>query len=227
METCLASIKYKRIAYCDYYETCITFICLVSLLQGIRKEYPDQNIYDSSLSISIISNLNFVMYNRYQIYATVMSFYGPLSVMVVVYVKILRVVADKKKEMSWKHRPSSKLQHHANSVLVVKNSSGSTSNNSSSNKSLSHKRHLKAVDVRFNKSHNGGPLLPLQPTNTSQSAVVVQSSQMPNSNSLSPGAGFNNATSTTTSSTLHRLKKGQLPLLRSKYLFQNFLKTHF
>jgi hypothetical protein len=31
------------------------------------------------------------------------SFYVPLCVMVVVYVKILRVVADKKKQMTWKH----------------------------------------------------------------------------------------------------------------------------
>jgi hypothetical protein len=45
------------------------------------------------------------------------SFYVPLLVMVVVYVKILRVVADKKKTMSWKtdtaptHRSSSLSNH--------------------------------------------------------------------------------------------------------------------
>ena len=38
------------------------------------------------------------------------SFYVPLCVMVVVYVKILRVVADKKKEMSWKLRPAATHQ---------------------------------------------------------------------------------------------------------------------
>ncbi|XP_035715703.1 5-hydroxytryptamine receptor 1 isoform X1 [Folsomia candida] len=37
----------------------------------------------------------------YQIYATMASFYVPLCVMVVVYAKILRVVADKKKQMTW------------------------------------------------------------------------------------------------------------------------------
>ncbi|CAL8109985.1 unnamed protein product [Orchesella dallaii] len=37
----------------------------------------------------------------YQIYATMASFYVPLCVMVVVYVKILRVVAEKKKCMTW------------------------------------------------------------------------------------------------------------------------------
>ncbi|CAG7725496.1 unnamed protein product, partial [Allacma fusca] len=32
------------------------------------------------------------------------SFYVPLIVIVVVYVKILRIVADKKKEMTWKQQ---------------------------------------------------------------------------------------------------------------------------
>ncbi|ODM88542.1 5-hydroxytryptamine receptor 1, partial [Orchesella cincta] len=62
------------------------------------------------------------------------SFYVPLCVMVVVYVKILRVVADKKKQMGWKpahphqsiHRSSSITTNHSSSFggggLVVSGS---------------------------------------------------------------------------------------------------------
>ncbi|CAL8125376.1 unnamed protein product [Orchesella dallaii] len=72
----------------------------------------------------------------YQIYATMASFYVPLCVMVVVYVKILRVVADKKKQMGWKpahphqsiHRSSSITTNHSSSFggggLVVSGSPG-------------------------------------------------------------------------------------------------------
>ena len=51
---------------------------------------------------------------RYQIYATMVSFYVPLSVMIVVYGKILRVVAEKKKHMTWtstSHSRSSSADH--------------------------------------------------------------------------------------------------------------------
>lgn len=43
---------------------------------------------------------------RYQLYATMVSFYLPLCVMVVVYMKILRVVTVKKKEMAWTNSSS-------------------------------------------------------------------------------------------------------------------------
>ena len=66
---------------------------------------------------------------RYQIYATMASFWVPLCVMVVVYVKILRVVADKKKTMTWKKTspctPSSQSTCHnvnSNSTKSYQNS---------------------------------------------------------------------------------------------------------
>ncbi len=55
-----------------------------------------------SLILLVIVSFSFVcLLHRYQIYATMASFYVPLLVMVVVYVKILRVVAEKKKHMTW------------------------------------------------------------------------------------------------------------------------------
>lgn len=55
----------------------------------------------SLISLVIVSFSFVCLLHRYQIYATMASFYVPLLVMVVVYVKILRVVAEKKKHMTW------------------------------------------------------------------------------------------------------------------------------
>jgi len=66
------------------------------------------------------------------------SFYVPLLVMVVVYVKILRVVAEKKKEMSWKLRPaplpsqrtpSATQQQHQQNAVLLQSSKGSVTLN--------------------------------------------------------------------------------------------------
>lgn len=67
--------------------------------------------------IIAFSNLLF----RYQIYATMVSFYVPLCVMVVVYVKILRVVSDKKKQMGWKPPSNHKSVHRNTSPSIATN----------------------------------------------------------------------------------------------------------
>jgi len=52
-------------------------------------------------------------------YATMVSFYLPLSVMLVVYGKILGVVADKKKHMSWATAPASMKPRNNSGVSVA------------------------------------------------------------------------------------------------------------
>jgi hypothetical protein len=151
---------------------------------------------------------------RYQIYATMMSFYVPLTVMVIVYVKILRVVADKKKEMNWKHRPSAKAVAAQQQKLVSVNVPNHIVKNGS------HKRQNK-TDLLLNaknssQNQNGGPLLP-PPTTPSPTPVAIQA-QISCSGPQTTMAPTNAPSAlTTASSTLHRLKKGQLPLfIRSK-----------
>jgi 5-hydroxytryptamine receptor 7 len=146
------------------------------LLLGNEHFDPD----NSTIPICTVSQ-NF----WYQIYATMASFYVPLFVMVVVYVKILRVVADKKKEMCWKHRPSALMQQlpsHNNSMTTENSVLVNVSVNVKSGKSLSHKSQLRTGS----RQYNGGPQPPPVPP--------------PASGGSGPGYTF-------PTSTLHRLKK--------------------
>lgn len=76
------------------------------------------------MTLYTLSNMLIFVPSRYQIYATMASFYVPLCVMIVVYVKILRVVADKKKQMGWKPgptTPSHKSVHRNTSASIATN----------------------------------------------------------------------------------------------------------
>lgn len=81
---------------------CLLFYRVHVSMHRIHPFFSITCVQTVSLILLVIVSFSFVCFlHRYQIYATMASFYVPLLVMVVVYVKILRVVAEKKKHMTW------------------------------------------------------------------------------------------------------------------------------
>jgi len=150
---------------------------------------------------------------RYQIYATMASFYVPLCVMVVVYVKILRVVADKKKQMSWKH-PS------------IHRTSSSTTNSTSHPLLMNNSKKSSLASSQFGRSSvQGGVTAPLLQQAIANNNVTLNNIQVALSSSGGAGATGNGVVTTSIvpkkdkdnanntayifpTTTLHRLKKG-------------------
>ena len=126
------------------------------------------------------------------------SFYVPLCVMVVVYFKILRVVADKKKTMSWNndvHRVSSSVD--ANSVHVPRNSATPLLQQMATNGTANNNLIVALNNGVLTTSATGnGVAIPINGANGNNNNAKEQN-----------GVHFFPQT------TLHKLKKGQFYLL--------------